>query len=86
MSKANFMIGVATGAVIGSLVTWIITKKEYERRNQEDVESVKTSLKEYYEGKYKEEIEEEFENKNAKEIASESSNNLDTKLLKQFQW
>lgn len=71
MSKAQNLLVFAIGATIGSLATYFITKNYYERRNQEDVESVKTSLKEYYEGKYKEEIEEEYKDQNAKEIAAE---------------
>lgn len=71
MSKAQNLLVFAMGATIGSLATYFITKNYFERRNQEDVESVKSSLKEYYEGKYKEEIEEEYKDQNVKEIAAE---------------
>ena len=40
MSKGTF-IGFILGAAIGSVATWYVSKKYYEKKNQEDIDSVK---------------------------------------------
>jgi hypothetical protein len=41
MNKALYFVTFATGALVGSLVTWQIAKKNYEKIIQEEIKSVK---------------------------------------------
>lgn len=48
MSKVLYFATFAIGAMIGSVATWHIAKKKLEQRVQEEVKSVKETLKGYY--------------------------------------
>ena len=41
MSKNNSIIGFIVGAAIGSIVTWTISKNEYEKRIDEEIQSMR---------------------------------------------
>lgn len=41
MKNFNMILGITLGAAIGSVVTWRILKAKYEKRLQEEIESVK---------------------------------------------
>ena len=41
MSKNNSIIGFIVGAAIGSIVTWTISKNEYEKRMDEEIQSMR---------------------------------------------
>lgn len=41
MSKNNSIIGFIVGAAIGSIVTWAISKNEYEKRIDEEIQSMR---------------------------------------------
>lgn len=41
MSKNNSIIGFIVGAAIGSIVTWAISKNEYEKRMDEEIQSMR---------------------------------------------
>lgn len=44
MNKATGLFIFTIGAAVGSVVTWQYTKKIYEQRNQEEIDSVKKTL------------------------------------------
>lgn len=58
MSKTNSFIAFIFGAAIGSAATFLCAKKYYERRNQEDIDSVEAMLAKRY--STKSESEEEY--------------------------
>ena len=41
MSRGLYLATFATGAIVGSVVTWCFVKKKYERIAQEEIDSVK---------------------------------------------
>ena len=44
----SFIAGIAIGAVVGSVASWIYARKKYEQIVQEEIESVKAAFEEYY--------------------------------------
>jgi gas vesicle protein len=48
MSNNNFIAGIAIGAAIGSVASWLFVKKKYERIVQEEVESVRAAFERYH--------------------------------------
>ena len=64
MNKIVPVITFIAGAALGAVATWQFTKKQYEQRVQEEVESVKKVFSERYDTKpAKDEAEEETKRK-----------------------
>lgn len=67
MNKIVPVITFIAGAALGTVVTWQFTKKQYEQRVQEEVESVKKVFSERYDTKpASDEVEEENEEEDPK--------------------